>query len=323
MPLVKHSTLKTNAFGVGCFFTMWLLTTTCHRPDPEPLSQPVAIFEQVWNDFDQHYAGFNNGGRGWDSLRAVYQPQITATTSRSALFGTLSTLTLWLRDGHADLYDPQTRQAASFYSQFVQQKPTNFLGKILIQNRYLTQSNQVNPKILSGRIGTNIGFLRITDFADDNSIYTVIDAIVRQYGNLDGFVVDVRSNGGGDEANARTIASRFASKTTIYRYAKLRNGVSRSDFSDFLPLQIEPAGAVRFTKPVMLLTNRRTFSAAEDFTLMLRSQPNVRQVGDTTFGGVFTRPQVTELPNGWTYASHRPSITMPKSSLLPGASCQT
>lgn len=40
---------------------------------------------------------------------------------------------------------------------------------------------------------------------------------------------------------------------------------------------------------------------AEDFLLMMRSLPNVRQVGDTTLGGVVTRPSTRTLPNGWSY----------------------
>jgi carboxyl-terminal processing protease len=293
--------MKSTRRIAACFLVPGFFVAACHQPEPEPLSLPEAAFEQVWQDFDRNYAGFANGGRNWDSLRTLYRPQVTASTSTSALFGILGGMLVSLRDGHADIYDDVTGQSASFYSQYVRQKPGNFVGKSLIQSRYLTESNQVNPKILAGRIGTDIGFVRITDFADNASVYAVIDDVMRQYGSLSGFIVDVRHNGGGSETNAQTIASRFTNQTRTYRFAKLRNGTGRGDFADFSPLQLTPAGIVRFTKPVVLLTNRRTFSAAEDFTLMMRALPNVRQLGDTTFGGVFTRPQATKLSYGWTY----------------------
>lgn len=283
------------------WLALCLLMAACRPTNEPPLSQPEADFEQLWTDFDQHYAGFDRGGQNWDSLRTIYRPQVTAATSATALFSTLSTLVLSLRDGHADLYDLQSGKTVSFYSSYVRQKPFNFLGRTLIQNRYLTQSSQLNNKILAGRIGSEIGFIRLTDFTDPASTYAVIDDVMRQYGTLKGFIIDVRHNGGGDETNAQMIASRFTDQTRIYRYARLRAGSSRSSFSDFAALSLSPAGNVRFTKPVVLLTNRWTFSAAEDFTLMLRSLPNVRQVGDTTFGGVFTRPQSATLSNGWIY----------------------
>jgi Peptidase family S41/Tricorn protease C1 domain len=293
--------MKTKTINLSCLLALFCLAVACSPKSDEPQSQPEAAFEQVWRDFDQNYAGFSNGGRNWDSLRTVYRQQVTASTSASALFSILGTMTLSLRDGHADIYDTQTGQSASFYNVYIRQKPANFIGRTLIQSNYLTESNQINPKILAGRIGSDIGFIRVTDFADNATVYAVIDEVMQKYGSLAGFIVDVRSNGGGDEANAQTIASRFADQARTYRYAKLRNGAGRGDFSDFLPLQFSPAGAVRFLKPVLLLTNRRTFSAAEDFTLMMRALPNVRQLGDTTFGGVFTRPQATKLSYGWTY----------------------
>jgi C-terminal processing protease CtpA/Prc len=97
------------------------------------------------------------------------------------------------------------------------------------------------------------------------------------------------------------VASRFTNKTVTYRYRRIRIGPKYSDLSDFKPLILDPGGKIKYTKAVALLTNRHTFSSAEDFALMLRSLPNVIQIGDTTFGGVGTNPQYKDLPNGWKY----------------------
>lgn len=241
--------------------------------------------------------------RTWDSLTTLYKSQLMTTTSGATLFDIIGRMLLSFEDGHADLYDPQTVQAADFYSQFVRQKPTNFLGLGLIQNRYLTESNQLNSKVLAGRIGSDIGYLRISSFYDANATFTVIDSILQKYSGLNGFIIDVRHNGGGQETNAITIASRFADvdQYTTYSYVKTRIGPNRTDFSDFTGHSIKPIGSIHYRKPVVVLTNRRTFSGAEYFTLMLRSRLKTQQVGDTTFGGVFTDPAQHILPNGWIY----------------------
>ena len=48
-----------------------------------------------------------------------------------------------------------------------------------------------------------------------------------------------------------------------------------------------------------MLTNRQVFSAANEFTLYMKSLPNVKIVGDQTGGGS-GMPFSSSLPCGWT-----------------------
>ena len=52
-------------------------------------------------------------------------------------------------------------------------------------------------------------------------------------------------------------------------------------------------------KPVVVLANRSTFSAANNFVSVMKSLPNVVVVGDVTGGGS-GMPFSSELPNGWS-----------------------
>lgn len=281
-----------------------LCLTACHHKEIVNLydsGQAQSVFEEVWHDYDRNYVGFYKGGPDWDSLHTLYKSKITPTISPSELFQLIGAMLLTLQDAHADVYDPQTDKAISFYNQFIRRKPTNFLGDALIQTRYLTESNSVSAKMIAGRIGTNIGYLKITDFVGTANTFLVIDSIIHQYGNLKGFIIDVRGNGGGFLQNAYNVASRFTNQHLIYGYYKNRNGVGKSDFTDFMTLGVAPLGPRQFLKPVIILTNRRSFSAAEEFVLMLHSRPQTRQVGDTTFGGVYTYPISSQLSTGWKY----------------------
>jgi carboxyl-terminal processing protease len=52
--------------------------------------------------------------------------------------------------------------------------------------------------------------------------------------------------------------------------------------------------------PVVVLTSKSTASAAEWFTLAMKTLPNITVVGDTT-AGCFSPKVERELPNGWSF----------------------
>jgi C-terminal processing protease CtpA/Prc len=66
-------------------------------------------------------------------------------------------------------------------------------------------------------------------------------------------------------------------------------------------VRIAPGGQSRYRKPVYLLTSEFTCSAAETFTMMMRTLPNVNQVGQRT-QGIFSDGLAKLLPNGWIFS---------------------
>ena len=70
-------------------------------------------------------------------------------------------------------------------------------------------------------------------------------------------------------------------------------------FSKPYAIYLEPANGVRWQKKVVVLTNRRSFSATNDFVNHMRCLPNVTTIGDKTGGGS-GMPFTSELPNGWS-----------------------
>ncbi|MFN5371820.1 MAG: S41 family peptidase, partial [Bacteroidia bacterium] len=61
-----------------------------------------------------------------------------------------------------------------------------------------------------------------------------------------------------------------------------------------------PYDGIRYTKPVMVLVDRGSYSATTFFSLSTKAMDNVTLVGDTTGGGGGL-PNGGQLPNGWTY----------------------
>ncbi|MBW8323928.1 MAG: S41 family peptidase [Prolixibacteraceae bacterium] len=263
-------------------------------------------YKAFWNDFKINYPAFQINNINWDSVYSVNYSKINSSTSDYEFFKILNSSFLALKDAHSGIISSKYGQT-DYYSSFIQSKPDNFPGKDFIKYKYLSLSAKtiINDDIFYGLVrNTNVGYIYIGSFGGKKNDFLFIDGFIKQFKDTKGIIIDIRQNGGGSEDFAQIVASRFTNKSVTYRYAKFRNGPKPSDLSNS-ELILEPGGENKYLKTIVLLTNRHTFSSAEDFTLMLRSLPNVIHIGDTTFGGVATCPIVKTLPNGWTYRMSR------------------
>ena len=114
-----------------------------------------------------------------------------------------------------------------------------------------------------------------------------------------GLILDIRNNGGGLLSNADRIASRFAEEEVLVGYIQHKTGPGHDDFSEPYPLYLAPSERFRWLRPVVVLTNRQCYSAANDFVQKMRVLPYVTTMGDRTGGGSGL-PFTSELPNGWS-----------------------
>ena len=73
-------------------------------PGP-PTATKLQIFDTFWNLIDRQYAGFPYLDVNWDSLKAVYRPEIEAGVSRGRLWGILGHMYLSLQEIHTWIAD--------------------------------------------------------------------------------------------------------------------------------------------------------------------------------------------------------------------------
>jgi C-terminal processing protease CtpA/Prc len=151
-----------------------------------------------------------------------------------------------------------------------------------------------------------IGYIHINSFThsplkpgDTQEWAEKINDIVKSLNNSAAIVLDVRCNGGGDSWAMEYIASRFAAKAQDYIKESVKNGPGHNDFAAPRIRIIKPAGT-RYTKPIVLLTNGDSVSAAEWFTLALRTQGHITHAGTATHGA-FSGREERSLANGWIY----------------------
>lgn len=278
-----------------------LLATGCvdNFLSPEPGDDPVTIFDLVWIEFDRHYAFFDSKQVDWAGLRDQYRASVTASTSPEELFQVLSDMLANLEDGHVTLGSPFDLYT---YTGWYEGHARNFTQQVAFG--HLQEAVRWTPSfhIAYGRLTDDVGYVYIPGFPPGSWASEIDDALDDMSG-VGALVVDVRSNGGGTDLITEEILARFMDRERVYRYHRYRNGPEHDDFTDLIADRIAPLGR-RFEGPVALLTNRRTYSAAEDFVLGMRLLDRVTTVGDTTGGGM-GNPINRELPNGWTFAVPR------------------
>jgi C-terminal processing protease CtpA/Prc len=127
-----------------------------------------------------------------------------------------------------------------------------------------------------------------------------LDKISRDFNELDGVIIDIRNNPGGEDSTAITIINRFSDRKRVAFRRKTKIGPGEDDYTGVKTWHIEPQGDSQFTRPVVLLTCDSVFSGGEAFALAIKQLPHVTIIGDHT-NGIFSYQLEKKLPNGWDY----------------------
>jgi hypothetical protein len=262
-------------------------------PD-DPPDDPRSVAAALWTEVDEYYPWFSLKGIDWDAVADTELADIGSPMSDQELFDRLADMLEILRDGHVALTAPFGRRS---WDGWYAGHPENF--DPAVAHAYLgpPTGSAAGGVVTWGLLQPRIGYVHVTSFGR-NDIAAGVDQALASLGALDGLVLDIRSNGGGSDSNSEAVAARFAERRVHYRTVRYKSGSGHEDFGPEIKAYIEPGGDTRFLGPVVLLQNRRVFSAAEDFVLAMRALPSVTAVGDTTGGGS-GNPIGRELPNGW------------------------
>ncbi len=275
---------------------MLFLLSGCIREEDVD-NTPQGNFEALWKIIDEHYCFFEYKQIDWDAIHDQYSPLITSDTSNEGLFELLGAMLNELKDGHVNLVSAQN---VSYYDAWYQDYPRNFREDI-VEDYYLGKASSdyrtaagIKYKILDD----NIGYMRYESFSDAVGNGN-LDEILSYLAVCNGLIIDVRSNGGGTITNSDRIAARFTNEKVLTGYICHKTGTGHNDFSDPYPIYLEPNEGVRWQKSTVVLTNRRSYSATNDFVNQMSCLPNVTIMGDKTGGGSGL-PFTSELPNGWS-----------------------
>jgi hypothetical protein len=281
-------------------FSIIVLLAGCEKAflPKEPEQDAEAIFNQIWNDFKEHYALFEVKNVDWDAMYNKYHPLNEKDMHPVLLFDIIASMLNELKDGHVNLVAPFDRQR---YTGWYLNYPPNFNRNLLERNYWKNHYRITRGGAFYYMKFDSVGYIYIPSFSAGGFGY--IDGVLSAMDDLKGIIIDVRNNGGGDPKNAETVASRFASQKTLYAYWKWKNGPGKNDFTEPQPFYLNPEGHY-YPKKVVVLTNRSSYSATNDFVMMMKVLDNVTVIGDSTGGGEGS-PFFRELQNGWYYRFSR------------------
>lgn len=135
-----------------------------------------------------------------------------------------------------------------------------------------------NVNILPG----NIGYLPFNGFVDDiESAKPTIYSALKFLANTNAIIIDLRENQGGSPEMVNQIESYFFKEKTHM------NDIISRGAKDTTVFYADPAKAdsLNLSMPVYILTSRKTFSAAEDFSYGMQQAKRAIIVGEVTGGG--------------------------------------
>lgn len=290
--------------------------------EDEP-NNPENNFEIFWQDFDQHYGLFQARAWDWDSIYSVYRPQVNAFTTDEELWQNFKEMISYLDDGHTFIYDPSGNHFFASGSEEDSIVEAEFSIN-LIQTNYIENFKDIpntgtddEDVYIYGKVkNKDIGYVYLNgiEASDDD----FMDGVLTEIGHHKAIILDLRNNFGGDDLTGEAIAGRFADGEHFIYTVQERNGPNHTDFANKKEYFTEKNGSEHFSKPLIVLTDKMTVSAAEILLLHLKSFEQVTQIGDTTAGDFSDVGMRRFLPNGWQYQYSIMMFLLPDGSSLDG-----
>ena len=278
------------------FFTIFVtfLTIGCVK---ENLSEKTGDIEEnfdlLWQTINDEYCYLEYKKINWDSIGDLYREQLTPDMGDKKFFSVCANMLNELKDGHVAI---ESDFNAISYSDWYLDYPQNYNASIIERN-YLGKDRFKLGGLKSQKI-KNIGYLTCSSFMKSFSL-SQIDEAISQLGDIEGLIIDVRNNVGGNIELAELLASAFCKEKTTFAYLRYKEGKG-DNYSEYFAQYLVPQSKNVYDGNIVVITNRMCYSATNDFVCAARSLENVTIIGDKTGGGG-GMPFSSELYNGWRF----------------------
>ena len=297
--------MKTNSLLHIAALSLIVSASSCEKlfVEPDPEGTPTQTFDYLWNQVDRQYAFFDIKQVDWQQVYNTYRPMVSDDISDDSLFNVMAAMLSTLNDGHTNLSTPFDRSYSdSVYRKKLWRKNINEQVVSLhylhiADDRYHRTGGFSHHALRDGKIG----YLHYSSF--ENRVDSATLAYLTQcYAHADGLVLDLRQNGGGYILHINEMLKLLPNHGQLLYRSQIKSGPAHDAFSAprdiCAPAQSTSYG--NYTKPVVVMTDRGSYSATSFFALCCKQYDNVTLVGDTTGGGLGL-PNGGQLPNGWTY----------------------
>jgi len=271
-----------------------LIAVAACRSDPaSPSTNAYAsAFDAMWNAFDAQYPYFDFKQVDWAAQRAAQRPRAESAQSLTDFLSVIRETVAPLRDAHVWLEEPSGTTDPIYEPPYFVNWDRNVWQEYVARSPYMQQKPNLGTSEFDGVPYLVVGGWTSQFTVDD------LDAALERFRGRDRLILDVRSNGGGNDQLALALAARFTTTPVTGEYLQYRSGPRHSDLTAQQARTITPRGSWQFSGRVYLLVGRRCASSNESFISFLREMPSVTVVGDTT-AGASGNPAPVTLTAGW------------------------
>ena len=259
------------------------------RPEAEQRERNAAALAKLADALEARYSYRDLRVKDWTALRREREPAILAartdracTLELAAFLAPAADSHLWLVRGERTIptfrrnVDPLFRRAhidAAF------------------------RIEQAGPRAICGLSADGIGYLLVDSWANGLDL-APIHAALERLRDAKAFLIDARTNSGGNEELAREVAAWFVEGEVTYARHRVRTGPGAEGFAPAVERRMRGNAAPRrIDVPLAVLTGPFAMSSNESFVLMLRQARDCTLVGQPTAGSS-GNPQPFELGNG-------------------------
>jgi hypothetical protein len=275
---------------------------------------PEKNFEELWRTFHNRYPFFKLRNVDWQRQYDIYRPTVRKETSDDELFDIFCKMLDPLNDGHVELivkakgdrgkryFTPEKKP--KFWQEFSKKQIKQLFKtteKTLVANGF-ARPTETEAWVLHYCRSEIYGYARVLELEGigKRKLISALDKIAGDFGDLHGFIIDIRDCPGGDDSTAIAIIDRFCDRRRVAFHRKTKTGPGEHEFKPLRTWHLEPQGDAQFTGPIVLLTCDAVFSGGEAFALAIKQLPYVTIIGDRT-NGIFSYQLEKKLPNGWRY----------------------
>ena len=252
------------------------------QPLPRPaVAQAVSTMSRL---IEEHYVFAGKGKAIAAHLRGAYRAGKFGAARTWQEFDSLTTRSLadYSHDGHLYVrHDPNTvKDLLEAEKKAVEDKKATkgnfsydpfYYGEAAVANNFGFRE----VKVLEG----NIGYIRLSEINLSEKSLPVLFAAMQFVANTKALVIDLQHNGGGGSAVGDVFQSFFLPKETPLLEFKTRHGAARLAKTETWLTE------KKYEKPLYILVNGGTASAAEAFTYALQRHGRARVVGQRSAGG--------------------------------------
>jgi C-terminal processing protease CtpA/Prc/predicted Zn-dependent protease len=222
---------------------------------------PELMYRQAWIFARQTFLDRSLRGQDWLAWRSRYEGRLASPNDACAAVAEMLD----------SLGDPYTRLRGREETEAIYLRPRSDR----IEFGAGGAPSAFSRTVVQSDLGENLGYIRLTNLSDPNA-REAIRRSLEEMAEREGLILDLRGNVGGIAADADAIASLLLEPGELAARERTRYGETDRPVPRTRPMFLR--------KPLVVLTDRRTGSAAERLAAGLQGAGRATVVGEETFG---------------------------------------